>query len=62
MSTVYVIDSTAVGVDGATVWLEAGAEFASTDAVVKAHPNMFTADAPVVEVEEPARRTKRGRS
>lgn len=60
MSAVYAIESAAVGVNGATVWIEAGTEFATTDAVVKAHPGKFTADVP--EVEEPVRRTKRGRS
>lgn len=63
MSVVFVIDSAAVGVDGGTVWLEAGAEYASTDAVVKAHPDKFTAETPDAPAEEaPKRATKRGRS
>lgn len=62
MKPVYVSESTAVGLDGSTLWLEAGTEYAADHPAVKAHPDRFTSDAPDAEVQDAPRPRGRGRA
>ncbi len=41
MSTVRVLNSVAVGLDGRSVWLEAGEEYPVDATIVKARPELF---------------------
>jgi len=56
---VYATESFAVGVDGSTVWVEAGTSHPVDAPVVKVRPELFTAEAPDGD-EQPEQSKRRG--
>ncbi len=58
---VYAVESFAVGVDGATVWVDAGTPFAPDHPVVQAHPDAFTAEQPASPAPVEDKTVARGR-
>lgn len=61
MSAVYATLTAFVGVGGGHVHLVEGDEYDTADAVVQAHPHMFTSTTPDADVEPVVAKPRRGR-